>query len=159
MPRHHADGSNEPWSREDPDHHQDRHHERQDRADGSGDAVGFPPFAARHQPGVHRDERSGEHTLSEQVLQEIWDAKRRGERIGGDGVQSEVIGERTRPDQAGQSAQEDADRNEHSGTRPPTQSTSSSASGSPSVPFAFLIRNPLMKKSMSPSRTRFTSPT
>ncbi len=149
------DERDEEWRREDADQYQCRDDECEKSAHRPGDAVGLAPLAARHERGVHRDERRGERTFTEQVLEKVRDAKRGVERVGGVGLQAEVVREDAQPHQAGQTAQQDPRGDEKS----PVHSASSSTAASPSVPLDFFIRNVLMKPSMSPSSTRLMSPT
>src|SRR5439155_14218316 len=99
--------------------------------------------------------------LAEQILEKVRNAERRAERIGGVGLQAEIAGKETLADQAGDAAEENPGRDKKGGAvrRLSAQSTSSSAAGSRSVPLAFFMRNALMNPSISPSRTRSTSPT
>ncbi len=149
------DDRNQEWRREDADEDHNRDDEREQSAHRPGDAIGLAPLAARHQRGVHGNERRGERPFTEQVLENVRDAKRGVERVGGVGLQAEVMREDAQPHEAGQTAQQDARGDEKS----PVHSASSSTAASPSVPLDFFIRNVLMKPSRSPSSTRLTSPT
>ena len=102
---------------------------------------------------IHRDERRRERAFAEQVLQEVGNAERGVERVGGVGAEAEVVREDALPDEAGQPRQQNAGRDEerrnhgghgrsrltcwgHGGSA----QTSSSGTGSPSVPLDFFIR-------------------
>ena len=52
--------------------------------------VGLAIPALRLQPGIDWNEGGGEHTLAQEVLQKIRDAKREAEGIGGVGEAEEV---------------------------------------------------------------------
>jgi hypothetical protein len=101
-----------PWRRDHADEDEDRDDERQQRGDGAGDAVGLLALAAGQQRGVHRDEGRRERPFAEEVLQNIRDAERRGERVGGIVAQTEVVREDALADEAGQPAEEDSGGNE-----------------------------------------------
>ena len=131
MPRHQADSTSRPGAgkqdaddadgqfalvarearRDDRDEDRRRHHaerdqhgdhQREQRANGTRDAVSFLTIAARQQSGVDRDERAGERAFAEQILKNVWDSKGRVERVGRIGLQTEVVGEGAKADEAGE---------------------------------------------------------
>ena len=120
--------------REDADEDHDRDDEREQRADRAGDAVGLAPLAARHERGVHGNERRGERAFAEQVLEKVRDAERGVERVGGVGLQAEVVREDAQPDQAGRRLS----RMPAATKTARAHSASSSTAASPSVPLDFL---------------------
>ena len=61
---------------------QHRDHQREQRADGARDAVGFLAIAVRQQSGVDRDERAGERAFAEEILKNVGNAKGGVERVG-----------------------------------------------------------------------------
>ena len=69
--------------------------------------------------GIDRNERRRERPLAEQVLQEVGNSKRRVERVGGVGLEAEIMGEDARADQAGEPAAEHAGRDQHGGAGRP----------------------------------------
>ena len=68
---------------EDADSDQHGSEQRQDRKDGAGDAARFFLFLMRQQTGVDGDEGGRQHAFAEKVLQEIGDAERGAEGVGG----------------------------------------------------------------------------
>ena len=64
--------------------------------------------AAGAQAGVDGNERAGQRALAEQVLQQVGNAERRVERVGGVGLQAEEIRERADAQQPEDPAREDA---------------------------------------------------
>ena len=137
------------------------HHQREERQDGAGHAVGIAPLALCDERRVDRDERRRQRAFAEQILQNVGNAERRAEGVGF-GAEAEVVREDALPDQAGQPRQQDAGRRR--GTRNAQGTTqaraesqsersvltvacardsvpsSSSGAGSPSVPLDFFIR-------------------
>src|SRR5207249_1965612 len=163
-------GVDEERRRQYADEHGDRDDHREKRGNGAGDPIGFLPLAARDEARIHRNQRRRQRPFAEQILEEVGNSERRVERVGGVGLEAEVMREGSHPNEAGQTAHEDAGGDEngrpaHARGRIPrlsvshAYSTSSSATVSPSVPLAFFIRYDLMKPSRSPSSTRLMSPT
>lgn len=66
--------------------------------------IRFSAFGA--EPGIDGDEGGREHPLTQQILQQIGNAERRGECVVAQG-QSEVVGQYPLANQAGDPAQED----------------------------------------------------
>src|SRR3970282_1428195 len=64
-------------------------------------------FAFGDQPGVHRNERRGERTLAEDVLEDVGDPERLREGIGRAG-EAEEVREDALPDESRDPAEEDA---------------------------------------------------
>ncbi len=58
-----------------------RRNQKEDGEDRFGQLVGFLVPLLRPQAGVHRDERSGEDALTEEGLQEVWNAESAAEGI------------------------------------------------------------------------------
>ena len=107
------DGGDQQRRREDADQHEDGDDEREQRADGARDAVGLLPLAARDERGIDGDERRGQRAFAEQVLQEVGDAERRVEGVGGVGLEAEVMREDLESDETGKTTEEDARGDEH----------------------------------------------
>ena len=84
--------------------HEQRDHEGEKRADRAGHAIGLAPLAARDERGVDGNEGRGERALAEQVLEKVGNAERGVERVGGVGLQAEVVREDAQPHEAGQAA-------------------------------------------------------
>ena len=76
---------------DDADEHEHGDDEREQRGHRAGDAIGLAPIAAREQRGVHRNERSGERAFAKQILQNVRNAERRGECVGGVVAEAEVV--------------------------------------------------------------------
>ena len=60
---------------------ENRRDERQQRRDGSGDALGLRTFTACNERRVHGDERRGQRAFTEQILQKIRYPEGRHERV------------------------------------------------------------------------------
>ncbi len=90
--------------------YQDGGDQRQDGKHGACHPSGLIFLALRHQLGVHRNERGGEHALAEQVLQDIGDAYRGAERVRNI-RNSEEVGQSPAANQSGDAAQENGRRN------------------------------------------------
>ena len=68
---------------------ENRNNQRENGEYGTGDASRFLLVVARAQPDVYRDERRRERALTEQILEQVRDADRRVEGIGG-GARTQV---------------------------------------------------------------------
>ena len=93
-----------------------RCHEREQRAHRAGDPHSLLALLAREQRGVDRNERRRQRAFAEQVLQEVRDAERRHERVGGVRLQAEVMRENALADETGEPAAEDAECYQRGGT-------------------------------------------
>ena len=102
------DRRDEQRRRDDADEHEHRDDEREQRGHRAGHAVRFAAIAAREQRRIDRNERSRERPFAEQVLQEIRDAERRRERVGGVVAEAEVVREDALANEASQPAQENS---------------------------------------------------
>ena len=80
--------------------------QRQNRADGSGDAVGFLIVAFGEQAGVDGDEGGGEDAFAEEILQEVGDAEGGVEGVGFV-EQAEVGAEDALPHESHHAAEQD----------------------------------------------------
>ena len=85
------------------------HHQREQRQDGAGHAVGIAPAALCDERRVDRDERRRQRAFAEQILEKVGNAERGAEGVGF-GAETEIVREDTLPDQAGQPRQQDARR-------------------------------------------------
>ncbi len=166
MPRHHAEQNEQPGSRkedadngdrqvplgagearrnqsrqqrrrDDPERHDDRDHQREQRAHRARHPVGLLPVAFGEQARIDGDERPRQRPFAEQILQEIGDAEGGVERVGGVRAQAEIVSEDPKTDQPRKATEQDPSGNE---PRLPHHSTSSSAADSPSVPLERFIR-------------------
>ncbi len=91
----------------------DEHHQQAEH--GTGDATGLFLAVLGQQPRVGRDERGGQHTLTQEVLEQVRDLQRGPERIGTDvGPQEER--ERGVAQQPRQAGQRDPRRDQRGGT-------------------------------------------
>ncbi len=107
-----GDEPDEKRCRHDAGQHEHRRHQREQGRHGPGDSRGSLPLVARDERRVDRDERRRQRPFAEQVLQEVWNAERRHECIGGVRLQAEVMREHALADEAGQPAAQDAERDE-----------------------------------------------
>jgi hypothetical protein len=78
-----GDDVDEPRRRENAKEYDDGNDEAQEREDGARHPPCSLPVATRQEPGVHRNERRGEHTFPEEVLQQVGNAEARAEGIRG----------------------------------------------------------------------------
>src|SRR5262249_25578536 len=67
------------------------------------------------QARVNRNERSGERAFAEQILEQVRNAERGVERVGGQRLLAEVMREDPCPHQAGEAADENAGRDHRIG--------------------------------------------
>ena len=105
--RHKVD---QPGASEHPHHHECADTERQDGADGARQLIGALRVLGV-EGGVSGDERGREGPFSEEVLQEVGNAERRGKCVRGVGGSEKMRGG-PRPDEADDPAQEDAQGDE-----------------------------------------------
>ena len=88
------------------------HDDGEERGDGAGNPIGHTALATRDQRRVHRNEGRRQGAFAEQVLEEVRNAERGVERVGGVGLEAEVVGEDPQADQPGQTAAQDSGRDE-----------------------------------------------
>jgi hypothetical protein len=88
-PRRHQ--VHQPRAAQHADDDEEAHSERQHRAYRAGELVGAPGILGV-EGGVGGDERGGEGPFPEQVLQQVRDAERRGQGVGGVGGSEEMRG-------------------------------------------------------------------
>ena len=101
----------DPRRSEDAQGHQHRHQHREQPEDRTGHPVGILPPALAQEPRVHRDEGGREHSLAEEVLEDVGDAERGGEGAG-QRRGAQVVGEHTLADQPHQPRGEDPQRHQ-----------------------------------------------
>ncbi len=111
--RQHVD---HPRRREDAGQRQHRDGQREQREDRPRGLRGFLGAAARAQARIDGNERSRERALSEEVLQQVGNAERRVERVGGVGLQAEEIRERADAQQPDDPAAENSRGHRGGGT-------------------------------------------
>ena len=80
--------------------------QRQERHDSSGQAFGALNLAASDHAGVNRNERCGERAFAQQIPNDVGDAQRSPEGVGG-GTVPEVVREHPLPDEAQYAGDED----------------------------------------------------
>ncbi len=95
---------------------QHRDGQREQREDRPRDLRGFLGAAARAQARIDGNERSRERALSEEVLQQVGNAERRVERVGGVGLQAEEVRERADAQQPDDPAAENSRGHRGGGT-------------------------------------------
>ena len=93
--------------REHTDEHDDRGHKRKDAEDRIRDTRRFLFIILGQQLCVDRNERRGQRSLAEDVLQEVWNAKRGAERVAFTGT-AEVVRKDSLPDQTDDAADENS---------------------------------------------------
>ena len=96
---------------------QDGGDERQDDEDCARHPVGLVLLAAREQAGVDRDEGGRQRSFTEQVLQQVGNAKRGVEGVCRIGLLAEIVGEDADPHEPGHPAEQDPGRNQRRGAR------------------------------------------
>ena len=92
--------------------HERRRDEREQRRNRTCDAYCLLSLVSGDERRIHGYERGRQRTFAKQVLQEIGNAERRHERVGGVRLEAEVVGENALADEAGQPAAQDAQRDE-----------------------------------------------
>ena len=98
-----SDSVNEPGCCENAQKNQQASGKRKQSGHGAGSFPGFFLVAAGEQVCVDGDKRGGQYALAKKILQEIRDAKRRFEDVGGIGV-AEVVGEDSVADESSDAA-------------------------------------------------------
>jgi len=109
------DDVDQPGRGEHADQHQYRGDEEEQRKDCFRDARCFFVAALSVEACVDRHERGGENTFAEEVLQEIWNAKRSAERICGVGV-PKVMREDSISNEADEAAEKNTGGDSHGGS-------------------------------------------
>ena len=91
-----------------PSDDENRRDQRQQRRNGSGDALRLCAFTACDERRVHGDERRRQRAFTEQILQKIRNPEGRHERVRRIG-QAEILGEEPLADETGEAAAENAE--------------------------------------------------
>jgi hypothetical protein len=89
-----------------------RDHEGEEPRDGPRDPSRRLSIPPRDQASVLRDQRRGEDAFAEEVLEEVGDSERGGDRVGGDGALPEVVGDDALANQPEDPTGENAGRDE-----------------------------------------------
>ena len=106
------DERNQQWRQQNAEEHQDRGNEAEQRNDRAGDTCGLAPIAASQQRCIHGNERRRERAFTKEILKNVRDPEGRHECISGIRLQAEVMGEDALPNEAGEAAEEDPERDQ-----------------------------------------------